>query len=87
MSGRADEKKQESPVGADGLPVVRKLQAEGELWVVREVAAPFLDRRGGMHLVFESTYAMRRVRSFPSNWSQLGDDDLYALSCDIRQSD
>ena len=85
MAGRTDETNQESPVDADGPPVVRKLQAEGELWVVREVNAPIPDRRGGKHLVFETRYAMRRVRNYPSNWLQLGDEDLYALSCDIRQ--
>ena len=85
MSGKADEKKQELRIDADGPPVVRKVQAEGELWVVREVDAPILDRRGGQHLVFETTYAMRRVRNYPSNWFQLADEDLYALSCDIRQ--
>jgi hypothetical protein len=86
MSGRADEKKQESGVPG-GPPAVRKLQAEGEVWHVREVDSPPLDRRSMTHLVFESLYTMRRLRKFPSNWFQLSDEDLYALSCEIRQGD
>lgn len=29
---------------------------------------------------------MRRVRNFPGDWRTLADDDLYALSLNIRNS-
>lgn len=87
MSGAPDEKQKDSRVSPGRPPVRRKLQAEGELWVVHETDAPPLDRRGGTHLVFETEYAMRRVRFFPANWFELSDEELYALSCDIRQTD
>jgi hypothetical protein len=63
----------------------RRFYAEGALWFVREVLAPSFDRRGGTHLLFESDHVMRRVRTFPVNWYDLGDDELYALSQRIRQ--
>ena len=63
----------------------RRFYAEGSLWFVREVLAPSFDRRGGTHLLFESDGVMRRVRIFPVNWYDLGDDELYALSLRIRQ--
>lgn len=59
---------------------VRLLSADGLRWTVREVPAPPFDRRGGMHLVFDGELVMRRVRSFPTDWYDLSDDDLYALS-------
>jgi hypothetical protein len=34
-------------------------------------------------LVFESAQAMRRVRSFPSAWRDLTDEDLFALSWNV----
>ena len=48
-------------------------------WLVYE-HAPLLDRRRGLTLVFESDEVMRRVRSFPANWRELSDQQLYALS-------
>ena len=61
---------------------VRRLFADDDLWVVREVV-PSYDRRGS-HLIFESATALRRVRTFPENWFELDDATLYALSCAIR---
>ena len=54
-------------------------------WVVREVPAPSFDRRGGTHLVFDGELVMRRLRTFPPDWHQLSDDDLYALTEQIRR--
>lgn len=66
---------------------VRRVYAEADLWIVREVSAPAFDRRGGTHLVFESLNVMRRVRVFPSSWYDLSDEQLYALSLDIKSPD
>jgi hypothetical protein len=63
---------------------VRRLEAEGLRWSVREVPAPPFDRRGGTHLLFDGEMVMRRVRTFPPEWHQLPDDELYALSLQIR---
>ena len=59
---------------------VRDLFADGLRWRIRELPAPSFDRRGGTHLVFDGEVIMRRVRFFPSNWYELSDDELYALS-------
>lgn len=64
----------------------RRILAGGEVWVVREVPAPSFDRRGGTHLIFESADVMRRLRVFPADWLTLRDDELYALSLEIRNS-
>jgi hypothetical protein len=64
---------------------VRLLAADGMRWVVREVAAPSFDRRGGTHLVFDGELVMRRVRNFPPDWYLLSDDDLYALTARIER--
>lgn len=74
-----------SPTGtaSDG-PNVRYLLMDDQRWIVRELDAPAFDRRGGTHLLFESETVMRRLRSFPPNWHQLSDDDLYALTQRIR---
>jgi hypothetical protein len=49
---------------------------EGHLWRVREVC--FADARPS--LIFESEVSFRRVRAYPKEWRQLGDEELYALS-------
>jgi hypothetical protein len=63
---------------------IRRLDIDGQLWVVHEVPAPPFDRRGGTHLIFETHDVMRRVRLFPDDWLTLSDEDLYALSLAIR---
>lgn len=63
---------------------VRRLSVDGALWLVREIAAPQFDRRGGTHLLFASQDVMRRVRNFPANWFDLPDAELYALTDSIR---
>lgn len=62
----------------------RRLWVDGQSWIVREIPAPAFDRRGGVHLLFESLEVIRRVRVFPSNWMELDDVALYALSLDLR---
>lgn len=62
----------------------RRFYADGEIWSVREVPAPAFDRRGGTHLIFEGFEVMRRVRQFPADWISLSDDELYALSLDLK---
>jgi hypothetical protein len=49
---------------------------DGHLWRVREVR--FADARPS--LIFESEVSFRRVRAYPADWRQLGDQELYALS-------
>jgi len=48
--------------------------------MVREVPAPPFDRRVETHLLFDGELVMRRLRSFPADWYDLSDDELYALS-------
>jgi hypothetical protein len=83
MSRTSDEKedRQHTPPEARA---VRKLYSDGELWIVREVV-PTFDRRTGASLVFESANVMRRLRKYPANWASLSDEELYALSCNIRR--
>jgi hypothetical protein len=59
---------------------VRQFIADGQRWIVREVYAPRLDRRGGTHLVFWGDSIMRRLRVFPANWFELSDEALYKLT-------
>lgn len=59
---------------AGGERLVR--DEEGHLWRVRELA--FADARPS--LIFESEVSFRRVRSYPADWRQLTDVELYALS-------
>jgi hypothetical protein len=85
MSRTPDESSQTRESDSSGLPI-RRIIADGEVWIVREVRAPAFDRRGGTHLIFEGLEVMRRVRVFPSDWLTLSDAALYALSLDIRSS-
>lgn len=52
---------------------------DGELWTVRLWTAAY-DRRSRPDLVFEGEWAMKRVRSYPDNWHELSDDELFAIS-------
>ncbi len=54
--------------------------AEGQRWQVFEKPYETFDRRNGMSLIFSSDGAMRRVRNYPANWSDLSDEELVALS-------
>ena len=84
MSSASDDwSVQETEPAIAGRPV-RRLFREGEYWTVREIDAPSFDRRRTKHLVFETAYVMRRVRTFPANWTELAEDALFALSMEIR---
>jgi hypothetical protein len=56
------------------------LDVDGTHWRVYEQAFGDYDRRSGMSLIFASEAAVRRVRDFPSDWMELSDEELLALS-------
>src|SRR5690242_1033251 len=58
----------------------RRLMSDGTLWLVYELPALPFDRRQSASLVFESDSTVRRVRTYPSNWRELADDQLLVLS-------
>ena len=53
---------------------------EGASWRVFEQAFSDYDRRTGVSLIFASEGAVRRVRDYPTNWMDLSDAELMALS-------
>lgn len=59
--------------------IVRQICMDDDIWTVYERQGS-LDRRAGSSLIFESRAAVRRVRDFPSDWHQLGDEELARLS-------
>jgi len=62
-------------------PTTRKVvDADGGYWHVYEQAFGDYDRRSGRSLIFNSEFAVRRVRDFPDNWSELSDPELMELS-------
>jgi hypothetical protein len=79
MTERNPESQRPNPAG-EAAREVRSLLGDGERWMVYEIQAPAFDRRGGKHLIFESTGVMRRVRDYPASWRELSDAALYALS-------
>lgn len=79
MSAAADDYDPEALIRASRAGG-RRLRVQGEEWLVYELLMPY-DRRGAT-LVFESESIVRRVRVYPSNWRDLGDPELYALSWD-----
>jgi hypothetical protein len=58
----------------------RLLYVEGIEWRVYELPAGLYDRRDSPSLVFEASDAFRRIRGFPTNWRELSDEALYAVS-------
>ena len=54
--------------------------ADGERWSVYEAAQTAYDRRRGPSLVFETGQLARRVRDYPANWRELGDEELRELA-------
>lgn len=74
-----------APANDDPEAVIRASRAGGrwirrgeEEWLVYELLIPY-DRRGPT-LVFESESIVRRVRTYPADWRELPDDELFALS-------
>jgi hypothetical protein len=61
----------------------RQIHADGMLWLVYELASLPFDRRSAQTLVFENDGAVRLVRDFPSNWRELTDAELHAVSFGI----
>lgn len=55
------------------------IDAQGEHWFVFE-HTPEYDRRATPTLVFMSELIVRRVRTFPANWEELSDSELFAVS-------
>ena len=66
--------------GDDGGPrthqAERRIIVDGEGWAVWEDSKAL----SGPSLVFEANKIARRVHHYPSNWRELSDDQLYALS-------
>ena len=65
-----------SPESDGSLPGGRQFIVAGELWFVREISTAGND----IALVFESPNTARRVRTYPPNWRDLSDQQLYSLS-------
>jgi hypothetical protein len=77
MTSERHETTEPAPTRARGPRESRLLHDEnGQLWRVREVS--FAD--ASPSLIFESEAGFRRVRAYPADWRQLGDDQLLALS-------
>lgn len=55
------------------------VDVDGAHWVVYEQAFGDYDRRS-RSLIFNSDFAVRRVRNFPENWMDLPEADLLELS-------
>ncbi len=56
------------------------VDADGALWAVYEQVSGDYDRRSGRSLIFNSDFAVRRVRNFPENWIDLSVAELMELS-------
>lgn len=53
---------------------------DGAHWTVYEQAFGDYDRRSSLSLVFNSEFAVRRVRNYPANWLELSERELILLS-------
>lgn len=67
------------PTIQEGESPVRVIQMDATEWRVYE-QPPVYDRRRRPDLVFESEGVIRRVRNYPTNWLDLTDDELFAVS-------
>jgi len=63
----------------DARATARRLCVDENEWWVYEATDPY-DRRRGPALIFESAEVMRCVRTFPTDWRELGDAALFDLS-------
>ena len=64
-----------------GTPASRNVvDSDGGHWQVYEQAFGDYDRRSGRSLIFNSDFAVRRVRDFPDDWMELSDKELMELS-------
>ena len=57
-------------------PGSRLMRIAGELWAAYEDESP----KWGRSLIFESVRIVRRVRTYPPDWRELPDEQLYAVS-------
>lgn len=70
-----------TPQGAGSDRSSRFVDSAGRRWVVRELPAPAgAVVRCAPSLVFETEGLIRRVRSYPPDWSDLPPAELEALS-------
>ena len=53
---------------------------DGAHWTVYEQAFGDYDRRSSRSLIFNSEFAVRRVRNYPANWLELSERELILLS-------
>ena len=53
---------------------------DGAHWKVYEQAFGEYDRRSSTSLIFNSDFAVRRVRNYPANWLELSERELLELS-------
>ncbi|HEX9484683.1 MAG TPA: hypothetical protein VF929_08875 [Gemmatimonadaceae bacterium] len=64
-----------------GVSRVRSfVDEDGQRWRVYERVFDEYDRRSGTSLIFASETAVRRVRNYPENWTDLSDEELAAIS-------
>ena len=59
---------------ASGRRDARRLSVDGVSWLVYGLSSVF-DRRGPS-LLFESEFAIRRLRDYPPHWRELTEADL-----------
>ena len=59
------------------IGIERSLTVDNHAWDVRELIDPISSLPT---LVFMGGAVARRVRTYPTNWRELPDDELYALS-------
>lgn len=52
----------------------------GVVWTVQEIAQWGYDRRRMRSLIFENSDAMRRIRTYPPNWMELTDEELWEVA-------
>jgi hypothetical protein len=71
-------------IGAHAVSTVESREFyddQNRRWVVRELDAPVDNPGAGKSLYFAGEGVMRRVWTYPSNWSELPDAELYEVSC------
>jgi len=56
------------------------VDGDGVHWTVYEQAFGDYDRRSSSSLIFNSDFAVRRVRNYPANWLELSERELMELS-------
>jgi hypothetical protein len=70
----------QSPQDSSTPPSRNFVDEDGAHWTVYEQSFGDYDRRRSSSLIFNSDFAVRRVRNFPANWMELSEQELMALS-------